>query len=137
MFLDNLSVSILQLCDQDKLSYESAAERCDLSSRFFGSIVRRESTPSIITLEKLCTGFDKTPNELLRISPASEALSYRSPMAVSQLKYMRSLDGINSYPVCPRCQTTLEREYQAYCDRCGQKLDWSKFEEKVCAVGKG
>ena len=27
-------------------------------------------------------------------------------------------------PVCPRCKTTMEREYMAYCDRCGQCLDW-------------
>lgn len=25
---------------------------------------------------------------------------------------------------CPHCKTTMEREYQQYCDRCGQKLKW-------------
>ena len=33
MFLDNLSTSVLKLCDTRKLSYEAASERCDLSSR--------------------------------------------------------------------------------------------------------
>ena len=35
----------------------------------------------------------------------------------------------NSYSVCPRCKATMEREYQAFCDRCGQRLDWSKYED--------
>lgn len=30
-------------------------------------------------------------------------------------------------PVCPNCTITLEREYQSYCDRCGQKLAWHKY----------
>lgn len=34
----------------------------------------------------------------------------------------------NSYSVCPRCKATMEREYQSFCDRCGQRLDWSKYE---------
>ena len=28
------------------------------------------------------------------------------------------------YPVCPRCQRTIERDYQSFCDRCGQYLEW-------------
>ncbi|MBQ8227688.1 MAG: hypothetical protein IJZ88_01605 [Clostridia bacterium] len=32
-----------------------------------------------------------------------------------------------TYPICPRCQVTLEREYVHYCDRCGQCLCWSGF----------
>lgn len=29
---------------------------------------------------------------------------------------------------CPRCRTTMEREYQLFCDRCGQRLNWSGFD---------
>ena len=32
-----------------------------------------------------------------------------------------------SYPICPRCRTSLEREYQSFCDRCGQALSWKKY----------
>ena len=35
----------------------------------------------------------------------------------------------DSFSVCPRCKATMEREYQAFCDRCGQQLDWSKYED--------
>ena len=65
MFLDNLSTSVLRLCDTQKLSYEAASERCNLSSRYFGDIARGKTAPTILTLEKLCVGFDLTPNDLL------------------------------------------------------------------------
>ena len=52
------------------------------------------------------------------------ALSYRISMAVTES--FVCAEGYE-YPVCPRCGITLEREYQAYCDRCGQALDWKKY----------
>lgn len=33
----------------------------------------------------------------------------------------------HAYYVCPRCDTTLEREFTAYCDRCGQHLGWKSY----------
>ena len=35
----------------------------------------------------------------------------------------------NIFSVCPRCDVCIEREYQGYCHRCGQYLDWSNLEE--------
>lgn len=32
-----------------------------------------------------------------------------------------------AYYLCPGCAVTLDREFQNYCDRCGQKLDWSGY----------
>lgn len=49
------------------------------------------------------------------------AVSYRVPMEVQAI---RLLPGGDSYPICPRCGITLDREYMAYCDRCGQHLGW-------------
>lgn len=49
------------------------------------------------------------------------ALAYRKPMQVRELARYRS-GGL--FPVCPRCASAMEREYQNYCDRCGQRLDW-------------
>lgn len=37
----------------------------------------------------------------------------------------------DSFPICPGCGCTLEREYQCFCDRCGQHLDWSDFSSAV------
>ena len=127
MFLDNLSASVLRLCDSRKLSYEAASERCELSSRYFGDIVRGKTAPTILTLEKLCVGFDLTPNDLLIPSAIWQELSFREPMPVTQIRCFRYLSGVTGFPVCPQCGITMEREYQSFCDRCGQRLDWKGF----------
>ena len=33
------------------------------------------------------------------------------------------------FPVCPNCGITMEREYQSFCDRCGQKLAWNLYDQ--------
>lgn len=50
--------------------------------------------------------------------------SYRFPREVTE-KFLYK--GEYSYPICPRCKITLEREYQSFCDRCGQALSWKKY----------
>ena len=131
MFLDNLSANVLHLCDFYHLSYERASERCDLSERYFGSIARGKTAPTMLTLEKLCTGFDLTPNDLLIASAMQQELAYRQPLPVTQVRCYHSISGQTGFPVCPRCGYTMEREYQRYCDRCGQRLDWQEFGRAV------
>ena len=46
---------------------------------------------------------------------------YRTPMQIVQVRIFWNN---NAFYVCPRCQVTLEREFQSYCDRCGQCLNW-------------
>ena len=36
-----------------------------------------------------------------------------------------------SYPVCPRCGVSVERDFQSYCDSCGQRLDWKGYPKKA------
>lgn len=31
------------------------------------------------------------------------------------------------YPLCPGCGFGVEREYQNYCEVCGQRLLWNRF----------
>lgn len=50
---------------------------------------------------------------------AQAALGYRRPMAVLELARHGS-GGL--FPLCPRCGSAMEREYQAFCDRCGHRL---------------
>lgn len=59
-----------------------------------------------------------------RKSSFSTAGSYRIPMPVREI-----LELPNGYraAVCPRCNCTLDREYQRFCDRCGQHLSWKLF----------
>lgn len=33
------------------------------------------------------------------------------------------------FPKCPRCGITMEYEYQLFFDRCGQRLNWSGFDD--------
>lgn len=127
MFLDNLSTAVLQLCDKHNLSYEAASERCDLSSRYFGNIARGQTAPTILTLEKLCVGFDILPNDLLVTPVLRRELDYRKSMRVNEIYCFSEENQHVAYPVCPRCRNTLEREYQHFCDRCGQALGWSGF----------
>ena len=110
MFLDNLSTSVLKLCDTQKLSYEAASERCDLSSRYFGDIARGKTAPTILTLEKLCVGFELTPNDLLIPSEFWREMAFREPMPVTHIRCFRYLSGVTGFPVCPQCGKTMERE---------------------------
>ncbi len=128
MFSKKLSTSVLSICDSRDLSYEAASELCDLSPRYFGSIARGKTAPTVNTLQKLCVGFDRTPNELLGFSTTDEELSYRIAMQVTHYRQHLSFNlSYTIFPVCPRCLSNLEREYQAFCDRCGQKLSWDFF----------
>ena len=56
MFLDNLSAALLRFCAARGLGYEEAAERCRISPRYFGEIVRKHTSPTLRTLEKICAG---------------------------------------------------------------------------------
>lgn len=53
-------------------------------------------------------------------------LAFRVPMEVTQIRLLQS-DG--AYPVCPRCKISLDREYQRFCDRCGQRLGWKSYKK--------
>lgn len=62
--------------------------------------------------------------------------TFRQAMAVVEIMQFKCGD---TFPVCPRCGTTLEREYQRFCDRCGQKLKWTGYDKAVittpCSFG--
>ncbi len=54
--------------------------------------------------------------------------TYRKPMRVTEIMIYPSPNyGETGYYVCPKCKTTLEREFMHFCDRCGQRLDWSDY----------
>lgn len=130
MFSDHLALSLLLICDVWKLNYDQAAERCGCSARHFGSIVRRQASPTLGLLEKMCTAFDQTPNQLLGVG-IEEELSYRRPLAVRTVRQYQAQSGLLAFPVCPRCGGPLEREDQSYCGRCGQCLGWGEFHREA------
>ena len=61
--------------------------------------------------------------------------SYRVPRPVTERVVFPDCSGVPSYYVCPRCGITLEREFTAFCDRCGQRLAGLPGRENHCAAG--
>ena len=49
-------------------------------------------------------------------------ITYRVALPVTRIVRYPTFG--NCFPLCPRCEKSLEREYMSYCDRCGQKLNW-------------
>ena len=50
-------------------------------------------------------------------------LSYRAKARIREVVRLR--DG--GYYLCPRCRTSLDRDFQNFCDRCGQHLEWAGY----------
>ena len=70
-------------------------------------------------------------NYLIQLRKSASAESFRSPMAVNEIHlHCNNM----AFPVCPRCRITLDRDYQAYCDRCGQALDWKQFKHALVVL---
>lgn len=68
------------------------------------------------------------------ITFAKEAVTYRMPMPVLRVRKMTNGD---TYPLCPRCDNSIDREYMRYCDHCGQRLDWSMIDyARTCCSGQ-
>lgn len=72
--------------------------------------------------------------ELLATLPPKirEELSYRMPMRITEKScyyagYENAQKVYYDFAVCPHCKASIEREYQSFCDNCGQKLDWKGY----------
>ena len=37
--------------------------------------------------------------------------------------------GNSAWAICPNCDNAVERDYQRYCEQCGQLLAWNKFSQ--------
>ncbi len=55
---------------------------------------------------------------------------YRREMPVNEILVISSsVYGETGYYICPRCHITMDREFMAFCDRCGQHLDWGNYKK--------
>ena len=59
------------------------------------------------------------------------ALQKREPMLVNHERTFWTYKHF-----CPSCSELLRIEAVSYCERCGQKLDWSNYEEGLKYVRK-
>ena len=51
-----------------------------------------------------------------------DAGNYSKPMSVTAVRRYPAYPELFVYPLCPGCDLLMEREYQSFCDRCGQAL---------------
>lgn len=130
MFTKELANKLLKIIGERDLSVEAVAEASHLSRKYLGNIIKRRQVPSLYVFEKICTGLQLDPNDLL-LNEKSKTAQKSQPMEVN--KFLCSDDIIVSF--CPDCNRPLEREYQAYCDRCGRRLSWHQYSyaEKIDA----
>ncbi len=124
MFSKNLSAALLKIIDEKNITQEDLAEICDLSPRFIGNIIRGHSSMRLDTFEKICSGLEVTPDEIL-IPKNSPPVSAINTKQVTQVFYLN--DSVGGFPICPNCKRTIEHEFQSFCDRCGQRLGWKEF----------
>ena len=66
---------------------------------------------------------------MARNKSCNSAASYRAPMQVTTVRRFEFISHSTTFPVCPRCQQTLDREYQSFCNACGQALNWENFDQ--------
>lgn len=62
------------------------------------------------------------------------ANDYRRPMKVTTKNCYRNGSGYSMYAICPKCAMSIEREFQSYCDRCGQALDWRGYSRALIII---
>ena len=119
-------------------SQEAAAEELSCSTRTLQRYEEKGGDPRISLILKMmnlykCEFAVLFPYELNKKPPPiemdilSQAAGYRLPMPVTSVRYYPASPDLSTFPICPRCNLTMEREYQSFCDRCGQALDWKRF----------
>ena len=129
MFLDNLSIAVLRACEKQNLTYEAAAEKCNVSPEYIGRLVRKKYVPRLGTLEKLCKGLGLSPNALLIPPELHQTAAKQEPMPITVILCHESKGKIHSVPVCPACGGALEWQKYTVCQKCQQRLDWSRLED--------
>ena len=129
MFSACLSKSVLEILHDRCLTYDSAAALCKLSSRQLGNILRLHSNTSLESLENICSGLKKSPNELLGFPADTPEIARLIPSEVIYVPLISRRSVSTSIFVCPACDSDLIDSHWAYCPFCGQKLLW-KFDSR-------
>ena len=119
------------------LTQEKMADILEMDTRNFSNLDNQKSCCSALTLtlfliyctdpieflsELKCGYEEKAYNDF-----ANESISYRKKLPIKELVLYDKDDYI--YALCPRCNTTIERDHINYCANCGQKLCWTNWEK--------
>jgi transcriptional regulator with XRE-family HTH domain len=133
MFKSQLSNQLLRILGERNLTVTEAAELSNMSRNYFTNLLEGNQTASLNMLENICSGFEVNPDELL-ISEKSKSPDKATPMLVTKVFCYDKTITTEHKPLCPNCNKLLERDNQAYCDKCGQRLSWRNYKnaELVC-----
>lgn len=101
-FSETLSEKLLQYADKNSISQEALAEKCNVSTRYIGNIIRRHQIPTIDVFEKICEGLDMTPDKLLLPEQGKGTQ--------------------NDFLVCPACHSVITQKNTKYCYNCGYHI---------------
>lgn len=123
---EKIGRNIVSFRKQKGFTQEWLALEANMAVSYLRSIEHGKANPTISALERLAAILDIPLHFLLDDENLvkSEAESYRMPMPVTEVLFVHPHYHSS---VCPRCRITLAREYQTYCDRCGQRLDWGEL----------
>lgn len=132
-----LADNLLTFRKLENISQQEMSFRTEISKETISLIERAKTYVRLDILEKIASytgltisqlfteGFVEKYNHQQKLNKIiREKLLYRDPMIVSEIKVLRT--GYY-FPICPRCDCTMEVEYQSFCDRCGQRLNWNGF----------
>ena len=126
MFTKEFATKLLKIIDERNMTLESVADAAKLSSRFISNIITGRQKPTLDSFEKICSALQLEPNDLL-ISDKSKQPEKSKPMAVTKI-FCRDRSNAYTYrAVCPSCNRPLSSDWQSYCDRCGQRLNWEQY----------
>ena len=120
--------NIVRLRKQKGVTQEWLALESEMAVSYLRSIEHGTANPTIDALDRLAKVLNVSVESIIDFSGETEAHgaeSYRDPMPVTEVLVLPHIVG--GFSVCPRCHTTMEREFQSYCDRCGQRLSWNDF----------
>ena len=106
MFKKELSVKLLKIIDERKLTVKSLSELANLSRNYVSNIIDEKQVPTIDTLENICSGLNVTPDELL-ISDKSKATEKAKPMPVTEVFCADETFYTKHKPICPNCKKLL------------------------------
>lgn len=132
-FSESFPLALRKRCSEMELTYRESAKKCRINYLYFLRIIHGQANPRLDMVINICFGLEISPNELLGIT-TTNMHSFRIPMRVNKYIYLSRAEHPTCFPVCPQCEMSLEREYQKYCDRCGQCLSWRSYDQAVQVI---
>ena len=129
------------------VSQETAAETLGCSTRTLQRYVEKGCDPPISVIRRMMSLYKfefadlypDTPDEKpppLKKNIFSQTECYRLPMPVTSVRYYPACPELSTYPLCPRCDLPMEREYLRFCVHCGQALDWKVFSKALIILAR-